>query len=160
MQPRDDGRFNLKTSSVQNSMQVPWSSPQAWALLHQDASGPWVRTSTKERTSTTRLLNPKGLVDKEIIILGGGDSALDWTLELHGKVKKITLIHRRSEYRAQPASVNKMKSLVDGTTLEEFQGQVRSVTVTTRALSLALKLSTWTRNKRKSPQTRSSFSGA
>lgn len=66
------------------------------------------------------------LAGKEIIILGGGDSALDWTLALHGKAKKITLIHRRAEYRAQPASVTKMKALVDGNTLSELQGQVRS----------------------------------
>ena len=61
------------------------------------------------------------------MILGGGDSALDWTLELHGKARRITLIHRRAEYRAQPASVKEMKSRVDGESLVEFQGQVRSV---------------------------------
>ncbi len=67
------------------------------------------------------------LAGKRIIILGGGDSALDWTLELHGKVSHITLVHRREEYRAQPASVNKMKALVGCGEFEEFQGQVRGV---------------------------------
>lgn len=77
-----------------------------------------------------KILDPDRLHGKRLIILGGGDSALDWTLALHGKARKITLIHRRAEYRAQPASVSKMKTLVDGETLEEFQGNVRSVFTT------------------------------
>ncbi len=74
-----------------------------------------------------RIRDPEGLTGRNIVILGGGDSALDWTLELHGKAKRITLVHRREEYRAQPASVKKMKSLVDGESLLEFQGHVRTV---------------------------------
>ena len=74
-----------------------------------------------------RIREPQKLEGKNIVILGGGDSALDWALELHGKAKKITLVHRRADYRAQPASVKKMKALVDGESLEEFQGNVRSV---------------------------------
>lgn len=49
--------------------------------------------------------------DKSIAILGGGDSALDWTLELHKIAKKITLVHRREEFRAQPVSVHRMKTI-------------------------------------------------
>jgi thioredoxin reductase (NADPH) len=64
---------------------------------------------------------------KDLLILGGGDSALDWALELHGKAKSITLVHRRVEYRAQPASVGKMKSLAANGQLEEFHGNVRAV---------------------------------
>ena len=56
---------------------------------------------------------------KDLLILGGGDSALDWALELHGKAKSITLVHRRAEYRAQPASVGKMKSLAASGSLEQ-----------------------------------------
>jgi thioredoxin reductase (NADPH) len=71
--------------------------------------------------------NPEKLAGKNLVILGGGDSALDWTLELHGKARQITLVHRRAEYRAQPASVKRMKALADGENLSEFQGHVRSV---------------------------------
>lgn len=74
-----------------------------------------------------RVRNPERLAGKSLVILGGGDSALDWTLELHGKAKSITLVHRRADYRAQPASVKAMKALVDGESLREFQGNVRSV---------------------------------
>ena len=71
--------------------------------------------------------DPDYFKDKNLVILGGGDSALDWTLELHGKAHSITLIHRRAEYRAQPASVKLMKALKNGFTLQEMQGNVRGV---------------------------------
>ena len=48
---------------------------------------------------------------KRVAILGGGDSALDWVLELHGIAESVVLVHRREDFRAQPASVTKMKQL-------------------------------------------------
>ena len=50
--------------------------------------------------------------DKDIVIAGGGDSALDWTLNLQPLAKSVTLIHRRDDFRAAPDSVNKMRALV------------------------------------------------
>jgi thioredoxin reductase (NADPH) len=52
------------------------------------------------------------LTGKRLVIFGGGDSALDWTLELAGKARSITLVHRRPEFRGAPASVAKMQELV------------------------------------------------
>jgi thioredoxin reductase (NADPH) len=49
---------------------------------------------------------------KNILIAGGGDSALDWALNLQPLAKSIALIHRRDEFRAAPASVAKMRELV------------------------------------------------
>jgi thioredoxin reductase (NADPH) len=49
---------------------------------------------------------------KHLVIFGGGDSALDWTLDLVDKVASLTLVHRRAEFRAAPASVAKMQALV------------------------------------------------
>jgi thioredoxin reductase (NADPH) len=49
---------------------------------------------------------------KNLVIFGGGDSALDWTLEFVGKARSVTLVHRRPDFRAQPASVFKMRDLV------------------------------------------------
>ncbi len=74
-----------------------------------------------------KVSNTDAVADKDLIILGGGDSALDWALELHGKAKSITLVHRRVDYRAQPASVGKMKILAKRGTLTEFHGNVRAV---------------------------------
>ncbi|MDH3691874.1 MAG: NAD(P)/FAD-dependent oxidoreductase [Gammaproteobacteria bacterium] len=50
---------------------------------------------------------------KHLVILGGGDSALDWTLDLYEESTSLTLIHRREEFRAAPASVAKMKQLCE-----------------------------------------------
>jgi len=72
-----------------------------------------------------KITKAEELTGKDIIILGGGDSALDWTLELHDKVKSLTLIHRRVDYRAQPASVKKMKALAATGAITEFHGMVR-----------------------------------
>jgi thioredoxin reductase (NADPH) len=49
---------------------------------------------------------------KNIVIAGGGDSALDWTLNLHPLAKSVTLNHRRDDFRAAPHSVAKMRELV------------------------------------------------
>lgn len=51
--------------------------------------------------------------DKKLLIVGGGDSALDWTLNLHPLAKSTTLVHRRQEFRAAPDSVNKAFNLVE-----------------------------------------------
>ncbi len=50
--------------------------------------------------------------DKKILIAGGGDSALDWALNLHPIAAEVALIHRRDDFRAAPDSVNKMRELV------------------------------------------------
>ncbi|HEY8963584.1 MAG TPA: NAD(P)/FAD-dependent oxidoreductase [Alphaproteobacteria bacterium] len=49
---------------------------------------------------------------KNIVIAGGGDSALDWTLNLQPLARSITLVHRRDDFRAAPDSVHKMRELV------------------------------------------------
>ncbi len=49
---------------------------------------------------------------KNILIAGGGDSALDWTVNLQPLAANTALVHRRDDFRAAPDTVNKMKSLV------------------------------------------------
>jgi len=51
--------------------------------------------------------------DKNILIAGGGDSALDWTLNLAPLAKSLTLVHHRDGFRAAQHSVNQMRELVD-----------------------------------------------
>lgn len=50
---------------------------------------------------------------RKIVVLGGGDSALDWALQMADKASEITLIHRSSKFKAAPASVSKFQQLVD-----------------------------------------------
>jgi thioredoxin reductase (NADPH) len=60
----------------------------------------------------------------DLLIVGGGDSALDWTLNLQPIAKSVTLVHRRPEFRAAPDSVNKMFALNDAGALSFKVGQV------------------------------------
>ena len=65
--------------------------------------------------------------DKRVLIVGGGDSALDWTLNLAPIASHLTLLHRRSEFRAAPDSVNKMMALVGEGKIDFVLGQVTSL---------------------------------
>ena len=51
--------------------------------------------------------------DKDILIFGGGDSALDWTVDLSDIAKSVTLIHRRDEFRGAPNTESQMRKLID-----------------------------------------------
>ena len=62
--------------------------------------------------------------DKDILIVGGGDSALDWTLNLQPIARSMTLLHRRDDFRAAPDSVNKMRELVASGKMSLKTGQV------------------------------------
>ncbi len=62
--------------------------------------------------------------DQDLLIVGGGDSALDWTLNLQPLAKSITLVHRREEFRAAPDSVKKMHALVDEGKVKLHIGQI------------------------------------
>lgn len=127
LQRSEDGRFSLTTSTGTEF-------DTATVII---AAGLGAFQPRKLRTAGAqdfdgshihyRITEPDKLSGKDIIILGGGDSALDWTLELYDKVKSLTLVHRRVEYRAQPASVKRMKTLVKKGLLREFHGMVREV---------------------------------
>jgi len=62
--------------------------------------------------------------DQDLVIVGGGDSALDWTLNLQPIVRSLTLVHRRDAFKAAPASVNKMKELVMAGKINFLLGQI------------------------------------
>lgn len=64
----------------------------------------------------------------DILIVGGGDSALDWVNNLQPIVKSMTLLHRRDEFRAAPDSVNKMRELVATGKMQLKIGQVTALT--------------------------------
>lgn len=64
---------------------------------------------------------------KDIVIAGGGDSALDWTLNLQPLARKLTLVHHRDGFRAAPDSVNKMRHLVAEGKMEFIVANVKSL---------------------------------
>ena len=64
---------------------------------------------------------------KRLLIVGGGDSALDWTLNLAPIASHLTLLHRRDQFRAAPDSVNKMMAMVGEGKIDFVLGQVAAL---------------------------------
>ena len=64
--------------------------------------------------------------NKKILIAGGGDSALDWAIEL-ASIAQVTLMHRRKEFRAAPDSVSKMLELEKNKKIDFVFGQLSSL---------------------------------
>ena len=75
-----------------------------------------------------RVKNPADYAGKNLVIVGGGDSALDWALNFAGegpnKAESVILIHRRDGFKAAPASVAKMKELCDAYEMQFIVGQI------------------------------------
>ncbi|GAC1330851.1 MAG: NAD(P)/FAD-dependent oxidoreductase [Steroidobacteraceae bacterium] len=59
---------------------------------------------------------------RDLVICGGGDSALDWTVALCDKARSLTLLHRRAEFRAAPATVARMRDLVKAGKMRVLEG--------------------------------------
>ncbi len=75
-----------------------------------------------------RVKSPAAFAGKNVVIVGGGDSALDWALnfaqEGPNRAESVILVHRRDGFRAAPASVAKMKTLCEALEMQFVVGQV------------------------------------
>jgi thioredoxin reductase (NADPH) len=65
---------------------------------------------------------------KRVLIVGGGDSALDWTVNLQPLSERLALLHRRDAFRAAPHTVEQMRSLVASGAMDLHLGQVVALT--------------------------------
>ena len=65
--------------------------------------------------------------DKQVVILGGGDSALDWALALYGEATSVVVVHRSDTFRAAPASVARMRALCEQMQMQHLQGNVTAL---------------------------------
>lgn len=74
-----------------------------------------------------QVTNPEGFYGKDVVVLGGGDSALDWTLALYQKVNSLILVHRSREFRAIPASVKRMHELCNELKMQFLVGDVSAL---------------------------------
>ncbi|GJM10908.1 MAG: ferredoxin--NADP reductase [Lysobacteraceae bacterium] len=68
--------------------------------------------------------DPSVFAGKDLVILGGGDSALDWTLQLIESANSVVLVHRSTDFRAAPASVKRMQALCDDFEMQFVEGNV------------------------------------
>ena len=76
-----------------------------------------------------RVRNAAELTGKRLVIFGGGDSALDWTIELAPKARSLDLVHRRAEFRAAPASVARMRELVAAGRMRQYEALPHSLVI-------------------------------
>ena len=124
VEKREDGRFNMETS-----LGVRFITKTIFIAAGVGSFQP--RTIKVEGIDQFegsqlfyRVKEPTRFDGKNIVICGGGDSALDWALNFVGKAESVVLLHRRDEFRAAPASVAKMKELCDNFEMQLLIGQV------------------------------------
>nr|WP_295130468.1 NAD(P)/FAD-dependent oxidoreductase [uncultured Roseateles sp.] len=90
-----------------------------------------------------RVRNPEQFAGKNLVVVGGGDSALDWALNFcagnedggANKAESVILLHRRDGFRAAPASVAKMRELCDAYEMQFVVGQVTDIVEADGALN-------------------------
>lgn len=124
VQRREDGRFNVETST--GTRFITKTIFIAAGVGSFQARTIKVDGIDKFENSQLfyRVKDPSLFEGKNLIICGGGDSALDWTLNFVGKAESVVLLHRREDFRAAPASVAKMKALCDEYEMQLIIGQV------------------------------------
>ena len=121
---REDGRFDLETSTG-----TRFITKTIFIAAGVGSFQPrTIKVDGIEKFEGSQLFyrvkDPSRFHGKNLVICGGGDSALDWALDLVGKAESIVLLHRREEFRAAPASVDKMKELCDNYEMQFLVGQV------------------------------------
>src|SRR5450830_1553848 len=119
VQKREDGRFDLETSAGTKSIFIA-----AGVGSFQPRT---LKVDGIEQFQGSQLFyrvkEPALFEGKNIVICGGGDSALDWALNFVGKAESVVVLHRREEFRAAPASVAKMKELCEQYEMQFLVGQ-------------------------------------
>ena len=127
VQRQEDGRFRVVTSAATvfdagavviaggvgsfqpRKLDVPGAAEMEGSYLHY------------------RVKDPRAFADQDVVILGGGDSALDWALTLVDHARSVVVVHRRPEFRGAPASVAKLHALRDELRADVLIGQVKEV---------------------------------
>ena len=137
-----DGRFQLQTDVGKvfiTKVVVIAAGGGSFTPKRPPLAGIEAFEGTSVFYSVRRIENFRG---RDVLIVGGGDSALDWTLNLQPVAKSLTLRHRRDEFRGAPHSDEQMRSLVaEGkvslkigqvTALGGENGQLASATISTK----------------------------
>lgn len=121
---QDDGRFLLKTdvgTCFLTKVVVIGAGGGSFTPKRPPIDGIEAYEGTSVHYSVRRM---EVFRDKNILIVGGGDSALDWTLSLQPSSKSLTLLHRRDDFRAAPHSVEKMREMVAAGNMRLMIGQL------------------------------------
>ncbi len=138
---RDDGRFDLATDAGTQfiaKVVVIAAGGGSFTPKRPPLAGIEAYEGTSVHYAVRRMETMRG---KDVMVVGGGDSALDWTLNLALIANSLTLVHRRDEFRGAPHSVEQMRALVASgkvrlligqmTALDGADGHLQSVTIKT-----------------------------
>jgi thioredoxin reductase (NADPH) len=124
---REDGRFNLETSTGTRFItKTIFIAAGVGSFQPRTLKVDGIEKHEGSQVFY-RVKDPTRFHGKNLVICGGGDSALDWALDLVGKAESIVLVHRREEFRAAPASVAKMKELCENYEMQFMVGQVTGI---------------------------------
>ena len=121
---REDGRFDLTTSAgTQFITRTIFIAAGVGSFQPRTIKVDGIE-AFEGKQLFYRVKDPANFHGKNIVIVGGGDSALDWALNLVGKAESVVLIHRRDGFKAAPASVAKMKELCEQYEMQFEVGQI------------------------------------
>ena len=142
LEPQRDGRFRLVTDqglAFLAKVVVIAAGGGSFTPKRPPLGGIEAFEGTSVHYSVRRIDDFRG---HDVLVVGGGDSALDWTLNLQPVAKSLTLLHRRDEFRGAPHSVERMRALVaenkislqigQMTALHGENGALAAVTVKTK----------------------------
>jgi len=79
------------------------------------------------KTVHYRVRSAGDFFNQDLVICGGGDSALDWTVAFCDKARSLTLVHRRADFRAAPATVARMRGLVAAGKMQLLEGNAVAI---------------------------------
>ena len=122
LQRLDDGRFRLGTSAGTVFLARTVVIAAGLGSFQPRRLGVEGCDALEDRQVHYKVRSAADFHGQRLVIFGGGDSALDWVIDLNGKAKSIVHVHRRSEFRAAPASVARMKELVAAGRMEYVEG--------------------------------------
>jgi thioredoxin reductase (NADPH) len=112
LRAREDGRFDLATSAGTRFVARTVVIAAGLGSFQPRRLGVEGADAFEDRQVHYRVRNAAEFHGKRLVIFGGGDSALDWVVDLTGKATSLVHVHRRPEFRAAPASVARMQQLV------------------------------------------------
>jgi len=124
VQKRSDGRFDLSTSmGTQFITKTIFIAAGVGSFQARTIKIDGIE-AFENKQLFYRVKDPAQFTCKNIVICGGGDSALDWALNFVGKAESVILIHRRDGFKAAPSSVAKMKELCANYEMQFEVGQI------------------------------------
>jgi thioredoxin reductase (NADPH) len=135
LQPLSDGRFRLVTdigTAFVAKVVVIAAGGGSFTPKRPPLAGIEAFEGEYVHYSVRRIEDFRG---KDVLVVGGGDSALDWTLNLQPVASSLTLLHRRDDFRAAPHSVQRMRGLVAEGKVNLLIGQMTALHADGRALT-------------------------